>query len=82
MPRGSISNEKGIDKIGEEGGERGGASAPRPNFCVGPQTPILKKNTWNFLHYFFERANFFMNAAPNLGSTRKFVQIYLLCDLW
>jgi len=24
MPRGSISDEKGIDKIGEEGGERGG----------------------------------------------------------
>ncbi len=33
-----ISDEKGIDKIGEEGGrggERGGASAPRPNFCFG-----------------------------------------------
>ena len=58
MPRGSISDEKGIDKIGEEGGrggERGGASAPRPNFCLGR----------NFLHYFFQRANFFMNAAPN-----------------
>jgi hypothetical protein len=55
MPRGLISDEKGIDKIGEEGGgggERGGASAPRPNFCFGPQTLILKKNTWNFLRIF------------------------------
>jgi hypothetical protein len=48
MPRGSISDEKGIDKIGEGGG----VSAPLPNFCLGPRTPILKKNTWNFLHYF------------------------------
>ena len=68
MPRGSISDEKGIDKIGEEGGrggERGGASAPQPNFCFGPRTLILKKNTWNFLHFFFEPAIFCMNAAPN-----------------
>jgi hypothetical protein len=49
---------------GERGGE-GGASAPRPNFCFGPRTLILKKNTWNFLLFFFKPANFFMNAAPN-----------------
>ena len=55
MPRGSIFDEKGIDKIGEEGG----ASAPRPNFCFGPRTLILKKNTWNFLCFLFESANFF-----------------------
>jgi hypothetical protein len=46
---------------------RGGASAPRPNFCFGPRTLILKKNTWNFLRFFFEPTNFFMNAAPNCG---------------
>ena len=44
---------------------RGRAFAPRPNFCLGPRTPILKKNTWNFLHYFSSALFFFMNAAPN-----------------
>jgi hypothetical protein len=52
---------------GGRGGEKGGASAPRPNFCFGHRTLILKKNTWNFLRFFFEPANFFMNAAPTFG---------------
>ena len=72
MPRGSISDEKGIDKIGEEG-ERGGASAPRPNFCFGPRTLILEKNTWNFLRFFFEPANFFINTAPTKTHTSQHV---------
>ena len=69
MPRGSISDEKGIDKIGEEGGrggERGGEEGrggeglhPDLTFVLVPEH-LLKKNTWNFLHFFFEPANFFL----------------------
>jgi hypothetical protein len=62
MPRGSISDEKGIDKIGEEGG-RGGRGGERLHpdltFVLVPEH-LLKKNTWNFLHFFFEPANFFL----------------------
>jgi hypothetical protein len=32
---------------------------------------------WNFLHYFFQRANFFMNAAPNLTANDIFKGIVL-----
>ena len=71
MPRGSISDEKGIDKIGEEGGRGGERLHPDLTFVFGPRTPILKKNTWTFLHFFFKRANFFMNAAPTLEIERR-----------
>ena len=37
MPRGSISNEKGIDKIGEEGGERGERLHPDLTFVLVPE---------------------------------------------
>jgi hypothetical protein len=82
MPRGSISDEKGIDKIGKEGGrggERGGASAPRPNFCFGPRTLILKKTRVTFFVFFSEPANFFMNAAP-IKSVIKFQKSYNILE--
>jgi hypothetical protein len=54
MPRGSVLDEKGIDK-NKEGKTLG--EKRRAEF-LGPQTPILEKNKWNFLpffqaHYFF-----------------------------
>ncbi len=61
MPRGLISDEKEIEKIGD--GDTPGEKHLQE--YLGPQTPILEK-MWRFLP-FFERANIFMNAAPNYG---------------
>jgi hypothetical protein len=47
--------------LGERGREGAGGGNDLP-FVL--RTLILKNNTWNFLGFFFEPANFFMNAAP------------------
>jgi hypothetical protein len=54
MPRGLISDEKGIGKIGEEGGS------------IGPRTPILEQNIRNFLHFFFSPL-FYYACSPYHG---------------
>ncbi len=64
MPSGSISDEKGIDKIGEEG-ERGGECLhPDLTFFWSPNTSYFEKKHVELSWLFFEPANFFMNAAP------------------
>ena len=63
MPRGLISDEKGIDKFGEGGG----GICTRQGDFLGPRTQILEKNTWNFRR-FFSSPLFFMNAAPTKKS--------------
>ncbi len=64
MPRGLISNENEINKIGK-GGE---SVCTCWGEVLGPRTPIFEKNTWNFLRFLFEPANFFKNAAPIISS--------------
>jgi hypothetical protein len=44
---------------------RGGASAPRPNFCFGPWTLILKKTRGTFFAFFSSRL-FFLWMQPLL----------------
>ena len=62
MPRGLILDEKEIEKIGD--GDTTGEKHLQE--YLGPQTPILAKKCGDFFP-FFERANIFMNAAPNYG---------------
>ena len=63
MPRGSISDEKGIDKIGKEGGRGGERLHPDLTFVLVPEHQFWKKHV-ELSSLFFEPANFFMNAAP------------------
>ena len=39
---------------GVQGGERGGSSAPRPNFLFWSPNTYFEINTWNFLRFFSE----------------------------
>ena len=48
-------------RLGERGREGAGGG---DDLTFVLRTLILKNNTWNFLGFFFEPANFFMNAAP------------------
>ena len=59
MPRGLISDEKGIDKFGEGGG----GICTRQGDFLGPRTQILEKNTWNFRR-FFSSPLFFYECSP------------------
>ena len=59
-----VLREKVVDKpkfLGERGREGAGGGA---DLTFVLRTLILKNNTWTFLGFFFEPANFFMNAAP------------------
>ena len=64
MPRGLISDEKGINKIGEGGG--GGCT--RQGDFLGPRTQILEKKKRGIFVAFFRARYFFMNAAPTKKS--------------
>lgn len=49
MPRGLISDEKEIEKIGD-------GDTPEEKHLqefLGPQAPILEKNMWSFLPFFW-----------------------------
>jgi hypothetical protein len=56
MPRGSISDEKGIDKIGEEGEREGERLHPDLTF-FGPRTLILKVIFYECRYYFLKEDN-------------------------
>ena len=67
MPRGSILEEKRINKNGKNGKEAG---APGEKHRVGIiicrvfwYIQFLDKNMWNFLLFFFE-CNFFYECSP------------------
>jgi hypothetical protein len=60
MPRGLISNENDIDKIGE--GEE--SICTRRGDVLGPQTPIFEKKHVELSSLFFEPAIFFYECSP------------------
>ena len=76
MPRGLISNENEINKIGK-GGE---SVCTCWGEVLGPRTPIFEKNTWNFLRFFFEPAIFFMYAAPISKFCLRACEVFPLGD--
>ena len=65
MPRGLISDEKGIDKIGEEGGRGGERLHPDLLLFWSPKTYYEKKHV-DLSSLFFRARYFFYECRPYL----------------